>query len=498
MDLNWQNLTDPIFHWASQRPDSIALRHGPEALTYGQLAPLVGKAAAYLDGMGIRQGECVTVNLAGSIDHFLLTLGLLRLGATTLESPYDVQRAPDPGLLAQFGVRHVFVEPMGAPIEGAKAAKVDAGWRRRVVAAQGDKRSSDNGAGIFNMSISSGSTGRPTGTRTSHLDYFRRMRMGDELFAGSEVLSSARPANMLLTGGLAFSLYFLRAMNQFFIGGAVTILPEFQQTTDLVRAIGQWDDAVAVVPSALCRVLISCAPEGSVLYPRLRALLAGGGFVYPDEKLAMLARVTPNFYELYGSSGSGPIAVLKPSEMREHAASVGKPPAAVEAQVVDDAGRPLPLGQLGRLRLRYRSGEPFPGAAQSGDGWYYPADNVHLDAAGYIRIGGRSADMVRRKGVEFFATEIEAVIAQHPNIAEVAVVGVPRPVGGDEVVALVVPRGPGEHAALAQYCQSRLPQDRWPDRVFYTASLPKTASSKLDRSAIKALVMTEISRRVGT
>ncbi|HEY1979281.1 MAG TPA: class I adenylate-forming enzyme family protein [Xanthobacteraceae bacterium] len=451
MDPSWDNLTDPIFHWAAQRPDAPALRQGPDTLSYRELAALVGKAAAHLDGMGIRQGECVAINLTSSIDHFILSLGLLRLGATTMEVAYNVQRAPDADLLAQFGVRNIFTEPMGAPLAGAYPIKLDAGWRDHVARAQGDKRSADNGEGIFNVSVSSGSTGRPQGTPTSHREYFRRMRMGEILFAGSDVLSSARPANLLLTGGIAFSLYFLRAMNQFFVGGSITILPEFQHAVDLVRTIGVWDDAVAVVPSALCRVLISCAPPQGPLYPRLRALLAGGGFVYPDEKLAMLERVTPHFYELYGSAGSGPLAVLKPAEMGAHAASVGRPPPGVDVQVVDDGGRVLPPGNVGRLRFRRSEGERF-----AGDGWYYPGDNAELDAAGYIHIRGRSAELVRRQGVEFFAAEIEAEIAQHPNVREVAVVGVPRPTAGDEVVALVVTRGPGSHEALAQFCQSRL------------------------------------------
>lgn len=89
------------------------------------------------------------------------------------------------------------------------------------------------------------------------------------------------------------------------------------------------------------------------------------------------------------------------------------------------------------------------------------------------------------------------MIAQHPSVSEVAVVGVPRPLPGDEIVALVVPRGPSQHEALAQHCKNRLPAERWPDRVFYTGALPKTASGKLDRTEVKAMVMAEIARRAG-
>ncbi|MGA3307557.1 MAG: AMP-binding protein [Xanthobacteraceae bacterium] len=505
MNPDWQNLTDPFFHWAAQRPDAVALRQGPETLSYRELAVLVGKAAVHLDGIGIRQGDCVAINLTNSIDHLILTLGLLRLGATTMEIPYNVQRPPHAGLLAQFAVRTVFIEPMGAPVEGAAAIKVDANWRGLIGRAQGDRRSGDDGGGIFTVSLSSGTTGQPTGALVSHREYFQRINTGMAMYADTDVFSSERPPNLLLVGGIAFSFYFWHMAIQLCIGGSITILPDFLHTVDLVKAIGAWDDAVCDVTSPMCRVLLSCAPQEGLLYPRLRALLAGGGFVYPQEKLAMLARVTPNFYEIYGVAGFGPVATLSPAELHDHADSVGRPPPVIEVQVVDDDGRPLPTGRAGRLRLRYRpiEGERIAvGADPAGaegwrDGWYYPGDSAHLDAAGYIHIRGRPVEIIERNGVEFYAADIEAVIAQHPSVSEVAVVGVPRPLPGDEIVALVVPRGPSQHEALAQHCKNRLPAERWPDRVFYTGALPKTASGKLDRTEVKAMVMAEIARRAG-
>jgi acyl-CoA synthetase (AMP-forming)/AMP-acid ligase II len=80
--------------------------------------------------------------------------------------------------------------------------------------------------------------------------------------------------------------------------------------------------------------------------------------------------------------------------------------------------------------------------------------------------------VITRNGVELFAVEIEQVIALHPSVAEVAIVDVPRPVPGDELVGLIVPRGEAQHEALAQHCRSRLPAERWPNRVFYAQSMP--------------------------
>jgi acyl-coenzyme A synthetase/AMP-(fatty) acid ligase len=507
MDANWQNITDPVFHWAAKRPDAPAFHQGPETLTYGELASLVGKAAVHLDGVGIRGGDRVAINLTNSIDHFILSLGLLRLGATTMEIPYDYRKPPDPDLLEKLAIRRIFIEPAAAPVAGCPSIKVDAGWRSAVAQCQGDRRHGDNGDGIFTVVLTSGTTGQPKGTLTSHRQYYQSVRAQAEFFADSGLFSSERPANLLLAASIGFSAFFRRMIRHLFIGAPIAILSDHLHTIELVRAISAWDDALCYVTSAMCRVLISCAPQNGLLYPRLRGLVAAGSFLYPEEKLAMLGRVSPDFYDSYGAEPFGMVAMLSPSEMRERPASVGRPPSFVEVQVVDETGRPLPPGTVGRLRCRGTAGNGFAADIDPAsderfrDGWYYPGDAAHLDEAGYIFLKGRSIDVINRNGVEIFATEIEAVIAQHPTVAEVAVVGVPRLMTGrmpqDELVALVVPRGQVQHEALARHCRSRLPQERWPDRVLYAQALPKTSAGKLDRARVKAIVTDELARRAG-
>jgi acyl-coenzyme A synthetase/AMP-(fatty) acid ligase len=505
MDPNWQNVTDPIFHWAAKRPHAPAFIQLPETLSYGELASLVGKAAVHLDSIGIRGGDRVAINLTNSIDHFILTLALLRLGAITMEIPYDVQKPPHPELLAKFAIRRIFIEPVAAPVAGFPSIRVDVGWRSAIAQLHGDCRSRDNGDGIFTISLTSGTTGQPKGSMTSHRQYFQRLLAYRELFAESGVFSSERPANYLLTASIGFATFFRHMISHLFVGGSVTILPEYLQTIDLVKAIGAWDNAHCFITSAMCRVLISCAPQSRFLYPRLRALVAGGGLLYPEEKLAMLARVSPNFHELYGASGFGTMAVLSPAEMRERPASVGRPPSFIAVQVVDETGRSLPPGSVGQLRCRGTEGKGFAAEVDPAsderfrDGWYYPGDAAHLDEAGYIFLKGRSIDVINRNGVEIFAIEIEAVIAQHPDVAEVAIIGVPRLMSGrtpiDQIVALVVPRGQVQHEAVLEHCRSRLPTERWPDAVYYALALPKTAAGKLDRAQVRTIVMDEIARR---
>ncbi len=493
---SWTNITDPIFHWAAERPDQPAFHEGRHTLAYGELAPLVGKAAVHLGGLGIAAGDRVAISLTNSIDHFILLLGLLRLGATTMEIPYDVN-APAAELLAKFSVRTIFLEPAVTPAAGTAAIRIDHGWRSLISRAEGDRRHPGNGEDVFIINLTSGTTGVPKGSLTPQRRCFQRLAARAELFRESGLFSSERPADFLLTASLGFSAFFQLAFGHLFCGGAVVILPELRNAIDLVKAIAGWNNALCYLPPAMCRFLISCAPAEGVLLPSMRALIGGGGFLYAQEKLAMLSRVTPHFYEAYGASGFGMLSVLRPAEIRERPASVGRPPSSIELQVVGPDGRPLPAGMVGQLRCRWTEGTGFGDDERFHGGWYYPGDLGHVDAAGYIYLKGRADDVIARDGQELFAADIEAVIALHPAVAEVAVVGVPRPFAGDELVALVVERGPGQHEALAAHCRARLPAARLPDRVFYAPSLPKTQAGKLDRNRVRDMIMNEIDRQAG-
>jgi acyl-coenzyme A synthetase/AMP-(fatty) acid ligase len=368
----------------------------------------------------------------------------------------------------------------------------------------GDRRTGDDGNGIFTITLTSGTGGEPKGSLTSHRQHLQRFGTHMELLADSAVFTGGQPANFLLTGPIGYAVFLPSLLNQLFAGAPLTILPQYLDAIDLVRAIGAWNGAHTRVTSAFCRYFLSCAPKQGVLFPKLSALGTGGAFLYPEEKLAMLDRVTPNLYEVYGASGFGAMTVLTARDMRAHPESVGRPASFVSVEVVDEAGRPQPAGTVGRLRCRGTEGKGFAAevAADSDerfrDDWYYPGDLAAIDKDGLVYLKGRSnAEVISRDGIELFAAEIEAVIARHAGVVEVAVVGVPRAGAGEELVALVVPRGQASHEALAQHCVNLLPAERRPDTIYYANALPKTAAGKLDRAGVKAIVMDQVRRRVG-
>ncbi|HLJ20046.1 MAG TPA: fatty acid--CoA ligase family protein, partial [Stellaceae bacterium] len=117
-------------------------------------------------------------------------------------------------------------------------------------------------------------------------------------------------------------------------------------------------------------------------------------------------------------------------------------------------------------------------------GWYYTGDIAALDAAGFLHLKGRVSDMILRGGSNVYPDEVEAVLAEHPAVADVAVVGRPSPQLGEEVVAVVVTRGAVATDELIAHCRRRLSAYKLPAEIMFVSELPRTSFGKPDRKRL--------------
>ena len=110
-----------------------------------------------------------------------------------------------------------------------------------------------------------------------------------------------------------------------------------------------------------------------------------------------------------------------------------------------------------------------------------------VDAEGFVTVTGRVKDLIIRGGVKIAPLEIDAVVIEHPDVAEAAAIGVPDPIYGEEVACFVVPRAGAapDEAGILAHCAARLPPFKTPKRLFFTASLPKNERGKVRRDALR-------------
>jgi crotonobetaine/carnitine-CoA ligase len=162
--------------------------------------------------------------------------------------------------------------------------------------------------------------------------------------------------------------------------------------------------------------------------------------------------------------------------------------------IADDEDNPLPPGQVGQILVRnlvprvlldgYHN-RPELTLSKFRNLWWHTGDAGRMDEDGYLYFLGRQDDVIRRGGENVSPADVEQVLLRHPYVDEVAVVGVPDPDLGQDIKAVVVPLPGFEPASLLELCQQHLPRLAWPRYVEQRASLPKTATHKVQASVLR-------------
>jgi acyl-CoA synthetase (AMP-forming)/AMP-acid ligase II len=179
--------------------------------------------------------------------------------------------------------------------------------------------------------------------------------------------------------------------------------------------------------------------------------------------------------------------------------SVGRPNLTGDVKIVDADGATLGVGEIGEICMR--SPQVVPGywndevatAAAFRDGWFHSGDVGYVDDEGFVYVVDRLKDVVIRGGENVYCVEVEAVLHEHPGVADVAVIGVDERAMGERVCAVVVPRG-GTTVALADlraFSTDRLAGFKHPEALYLVDDLPKTATGKIAKRELRAQVASD-------
>jgi acyl-coenzyme A synthetase/AMP-(fatty) acid ligase len=192
----------------------------------------------------------------------------------------------------------------------------------------------------------------------------------------------------------------------------------------------------------------------------------------------------------YGSSETGWIAGSHENSRRM--GSVGRPLPYQRVRIVNDKGDALQAGEIGLVELGSGPDAEFRYLAEDGSirinakGRTQTGDMGFFDADGYLTVTGREKDLIIRGGVNIAPVEIDNIVLEMPEVAEVATIGVPDRIYGEEVVVYITARPGAElnDARVIDHCRSRLPEIKLPKQVIFQDSLPKTERGKMDRNAL--------------
>jgi acyl-CoA synthetase (AMP-forming)/AMP-acid ligase II len=299
------------------------------------------------------------------------------------------------------------------------------------------------------------------------------------------------------------------ASTQFAHVGFTTKLVWYLRLATRTHILGRWraDDALRTIAAERMPSIGGVAPQLALMvrspeaarhdWDHVRTIVVGGAASPPALVAAARDRFGAAYSIRYSSTESGGCGTGTAFDADEAEAlhTVGRPRPGVEVAVRDDDGRSVPGGEVGELWLRsptQMSGywrDPEGTAGTLVDGWIRTGDLARIDERGLVRLAGRSTEMFIRGGYNVYPAEVEATLAAHPAVAEVAVVPRPDPVMGEIGVAVVAPRDPAAPPTLAdvrEFLAGRLAAYKLPEALRIVPELPLTPGQKLDRRALVA------------
>ncbi len=489
------NLASILVESAARFPDRTAVKLDDATLTYAELDDATARVAALLRDAGVEPGDRVGLLLPNVPVFAVLYYGILRAGGVVVpmnpllksrEIEYHLADSGSVLLLAW----HAYEEEAakGAAAAGARCMPIDPAGFATTLAAHAPetdvvpREPSDTAVILY----TSGTTGRPKGAELTH----------DNLGRNTEVTRTTLvhlTEHDVVFGGLPLFHSFGQTvgLNTTIAAGAcLTLLPRFDpaKALSIIR-----EDGVTVfagVPT-MYGALLGLPERGGC--ESLRVCVSGGAALPVEVLRAFEDAFGCTLLEGYGLSETSPVACFNHPDRPRKAGSIGTPVAGVEMRVVDGEGREVSDGGTGEIAIRGHNvmkgywRKPEATAEAIPDGWLRTGDMGVRDADGYFRIVDRKKDLIIRGGFNVYPREVEEVLYEHPAIAEVAVVGVPHPVHGEEIVAVAALKA-GASATpdeLREFVKAQVAPYKYPRVVQIVDALPKGPTGKILKREIK-------------
>jgi acyl-CoA synthetase (AMP-forming)/AMP-acid ligase II len=289
--------------------------------------------------------------------------------------------------------------------------------------------------------------------------------------------------------------------------GVTQVFPESGKydVPETVELMNRWPDCSIFLAPTMVKRLVEHRAASDLKPGALRLISYGGAPMYVSDLKRALDTLGNVLCQLYGQ-GESPMTITHLSRevhgQRQHPrwearlASAGVADTCVEVRVVDEEGRPVPVGEVGEIIVKgdtVMSGywnNPEATSKSLRDGWLWTGDVGSFDEDGFLTLKDRSKDMIISGGSNIYPREIEDVLNLHPAVAECSVVGRPHPEWGEEVVAFVVAR-PGAtltSADLDRLCLDNIARFKRPKDYRFIDALPKNNYGKILKTELRALL----------
>lgn len=487
-------LPEMIRAHAAALPDRIALIQDDAQLTYSELDIRMDRVAAALQRDGVAYGDRIAVCAATSLDYAVTFWGALRAGVVVAPLAPSSTAESIATMVRDCGAKRFFLDAGVAEALSAAQAAIDVplvGFGARAPGVAFEAWLAPEGAKpapvtiepslAFNIIYSSGTTGAPKGIVQSH-----EMRFGHVMRA--VVMGYGPSAVTLLSTGLYSNTTLVSFFPTLGLGGTVVLMKKFDAGAYLALAQKHRVTHTMLVPVQYQRILARPDFDSFDLSSFAMKFCTSAPFS-AALKADVLKRWPGGLIEYFGMTEGGGTCVLIAHVYPDKLHTVGQPASGHDIRVIDEDGRELPRGEIGELVGRsplMMSGYHNRDEATSAATWTSPeglafirtGDVGRYDADGFIELMDRKKDMIISGGFNIYPSDLEAVLRQHPDVADVAVVGVPSMEWGETPVAYVVSRG-ADAETLRAFANARLGKTQRISDVRLIDELPRSHIGKV-------------------
>ncbi|HEX8053577.1 MAG TPA: 4-coumarate--CoA ligase family protein [Thermoleophilaceae bacterium] len=498
------DLTAFVLEHAGERADKPALIDGPSGrtLTYGQLAQSIRALAAGLTARGFGKGDVLAVYMPNLPEYAIALHGVASVGGkcTTMNPLYTASEVAHQ--LEDSGAR--FLVTVGPMLAVASEAAAKAGIEEVFVVGEGDGATPftelmgnpdeapeveiDPDGDLAVLPYSSGTTGLPKGVMLSHRNLVANMSQNQIAYPIAE--------DDRLIGVLPFFHIYgmVVIMNQGLRAGATIVtMPRFDldQFLELIQE-HRITRAYVVPPIALA--LAKHPAVDNYELGSITGIMSGAAPLGGELAQAVAKRLDCTVIQGYGLTETSPVThCIRPSG-ENRPGSIGQALPNTECRLVDpETGADAQAGERGELWIRgpqvmkgYLNNDEATSHTVDEDGWLHTGDIGVVDEDGFFTIVDRLKELIKYKGFQVAPAELEALLINHPDVQDVAVIGVPDEEAGELPKAYVVPAGDSlDSDALMQWCAEKVSPQKKIRLVEEIDAIPKSASGKILRRELK-------------
>ncbi|MHC5011758.1 MAG: class I adenylate-forming enzyme family protein [Planctomycetota bacterium] len=500
---------------ADATPDKVALVHGSDRLTYAQVEAQANRLANALREGGIRRGDRVVLHLPNSVELAVGIFGVLKADAVFVVANITMKPEKLGRVVADSGAAAVLLPSRRADVGRGLLGRVPA-LRTVLLVGEGSGDASASRTGLSSyedlqreastrrpasrgidqdlacLIYTSGSSGVPKGVMSSHANV---------AFAASSIIEylQNRPDDVVICAlPLSFDYGLYQLLMTFKFGGTLVLERTFAYPAQFMKRVES--ERVTGLPGipTMFSILLNM-DLGAYDLEALR-YVTNTAAALPLTQVQQLRERFPRarLFSMYGLTETKRTLYLPPSEIDRRPGSVGIAIPGTEVWLVDEEDRRLGPNEVGELVIRGGHvmrgywGKPEATAARfrpgpmAGERVCYSGDLMRMDEEGYFYFVGRKDDIIKSRGEKVSPTEVENVLCDLPGVKEAAVIGVPDPVLGEAIKALVVVADTAllSEKDMLKHCRAHLEDYMVPQRIEFVDALPKTSSGKIRRASL--------------